>query len=154
MTTFTFLKAKYDGSEDSDSVFVIDNDRIKTLNLADTYDRFGQLVGHENAGDHHPDNQYSGFEEGDEEILTDCKGFNYFDGNNYKSVITECSTMDDAVTHEVITDPEEIALYTDCINNMQFEKEGSGKKIYESGDFTITESFFASAWETYRIEEL
>src|SRR5690606_5824651 len=56
MTDYIFLK-KADDSEDV--YYAIDSAKIDTMNLCDTYDRFGQKVGHTDAGDYHPDNSYS-----------------------------------------------------------------------------------------------
>lgn len=53
---YVFLK-KADDSEDV--YYAIDPAKIETLNLFETYDGFGQQVGHYNAGDYHPDNSAS-----------------------------------------------------------------------------------------------
>lgn len=62
MKDYVFLK-KADDSEDV--YYAIDSAKIETMNLCDTYDQFGQKVGHTDAGDYHPDNSAS-------TILDDC----------------------------------------------------------------------------------
>lgn len=56
MKDYVFLK-KADDSEDV--YYAIDPAKIETMNLCDTYDQFGQKLGHTDAGDYHPDNSYS-----------------------------------------------------------------------------------------------
>lgn len=55
---YTFIQ-KIDNEDYRPNPILAISNEIETLNIADTYDQFGQTVGHENAGDYHFDNSYS-----------------------------------------------------------------------------------------------
>jgi hypothetical protein len=54
MSTYIFLTENY--NEGPTTYYAIAADKIEALNLSETYDQHGQLVGHTNAGDYHLDN--------------------------------------------------------------------------------------------------
>lgn len=147
-TEFIYLKKVYDENE---IVYVARPDMFEVCNYADTYGKYGQMIGHEDAGDHHPDNQYIDFEDGDEEVLTQCTAYTYFDGSNWASIVIACDSPDEAITHEVVTDETEIATYVKAIEDKEFLKDGFGKKIYQYDDLFIIDSYAQGSWETLRI---
>lgn len=187
-----FLKSAYefDGNYEA-----ISEGRIKTLNVSDTYDQYGQKISASDAGDHlelltetavkwanDTWNEHdaegedyvvkfqigdivSAYEHGmeynkvvtqcEEEIdynvfKSTCQGFNYWDGNNWRTIVTS-SEDDSGVTHEIEDDEEIIARLEAAIENMEFEKEGFGTRTYRYADAIVVESQFSSAWEKYSI---
>lgn len=79
-----------------------------------------------------------------------CQGFNYWDGNNWRTIVTS-SEDDGGVTHEIEDDEEIIARLEAAIENMEFEKEGFGTRTYRYADAIVVESQFSDAWEEYSI---
>ena len=54
-----FVKDNYFLKSEGGEVFIVAKDKFERVNYADTYDRFGQRIGHEQAGDNHVRNCYS-----------------------------------------------------------------------------------------------
>lgn len=145
---YLFLKEL---NSENDTVFAIDKDNFKEMPLAETYDRYGQLVGHESAGDYHPDNQYADFVEGDTPVLTMCEAYNYWNGHNWQSIITECGDMEDACSHSVVTDRLTRQRYNRAIREKRQVSDGFGLKVYRYADLIVLESFYQGAWEAFKI---
>ncbi len=194
--SYTFLKEKTFGEDLATPILAISN-KIETLNLSDTYDRYGQEVGHYNAGDYHFDNSDSdairdcntalvnagllnnsdeiswvydsptafvddvyGENEGcdkdaitefaeqwreDNEYLTKVSGFNYWDGHNWKTVVTSCDFNEPS--HDVM----EIDGMNEELETMSFVEKGNGKDIYETENYWVVESFFSDHFEKYEL---
>ena len=210
MSQFIFLtKADNEGEI---TYLAIDSEKIETLNVFETYDQYGQEVGHGNAGDYHIDNQYSdakqdciaaiqekfGVEvnidthnvcvetidntEVDEWIsdeidpavagefineintfisewveenstYTTLKGFNYWDGNNWKTVVVEME-HGDCKSHQLVDDEDLIEELNKSIEEKEFLKKGHGMTCYRSGKWAIGVSQYQGDWESYQISEI
>ena len=82
------------------------------------------------------------------------KGFNYWDGSNWKSIIVEREhTGRDNTSHQILDDQELIARLNEVIENKKFVKSGFGKEVYQSGNWEIVVSNFQGSWATYEIRE-
>ena len=79
----------------------------------------------------------------------ECKGFTFWDGSNWQSIIT--SSDDDQITHEIIEDKDLIEQLEKAINEKQFEKEGFGQKIYLGNGYVVVLSQFTSDWAEYTL---
>ena len=207
--SYIFLTPNFDESGET-KYFAIPADKIETLNVYETYDRNGQQVGHENAGDYHMDNSYSDakrdcelaikekfglevsidgqngqievienadvdewisdsedenagnfvneinsfileWKEQNENIIT-CKGFDYWDGSNWKTIITECEFHGEP-SHNIVDDEDLVTELNEAIENKEFTKEGFGVKTYESGNWEIDDSQWQGVWASYIITE-
>jgi len=197
MSNYIFLTENF--NEGTKRYFAISSDKIETLNLSETYDGYGQTVGHYNAGDYHMDNSEGSavmdctkaisekfeidmdnihiidndgeFEieagEGEEysfdenevnsfikewrkenESLTEVKGFDYWDGHNWKTVVTGCDFGEPS--HEIVND-ELTKELNEAIENMSFEKEGFGCKVYTYENWVIIDSNWQGTWASYEL---
>jgi hypothetical protein len=211
-SNYIFLKE----TDGENIYYAISPERIETLNVADTYDSYGQQVGHYNAGDYHFDNSesscqddcckaiqekfqvgvcldgemvssidneeaddYQNFIEVDDEgadehnkmvqliidinefisewreeneSLNTCQGFNYWDGHNWKTVITSFE-YDGYPSHEIIDDEELIQSLNQAIESKEYVKSGFGFEEYEFEDWKIIDSHFEGTWAAYEITE-
>lgn len=79
-----------------------------------------------------------------------CEGFNYWNGNNWKSVIIDFEHG--AYTNfSKITDQDLIAELTKALQNKEFKKEGSGFTHYTYGKYKIQTTQYASDFSNYTI---
>lgn len=85
----------------------------------------------------------------DEHHLTS-KGFNYHDGNNWKSIICFDEVHDDYI-YEQIEDESECKKYSRVIEEMKETDNSRGYTYYETHDFWIMHSQFASNPLSYEI---
>lgn len=79
-----------------------------------------------------------------------CLAYNYWDGNNWKSVIIEHPHYDDACNYEVV-DNELQAEINDAIENRVYEKEEGGVICFTSNEYSIIKSYFSNDFEEYQI---
>lgn len=75
-----------------------------------------------------------------------CKGFNYWDGQNWQSVIVEYE-HDGHNDYEVI---ENDSLESE-IDSKEWIKDGFGKKIYESENFWIIHNYCQGSFASYEL---
>ena len=83
---------------------------------------------------------------------TMCTGFNYWDGNNWKSIITS----DDNGSYyvwEVLEDKDLTKTLLTAYEEKEFVKNSFGKDEFETSEFKIVISQFSSSWEIFTIEE-
>lgn len=83
---------------------------------------------------------------------TMCTGFNYWDGNNWKSIVVS----DDNGSYyswEVLEDKELTQTLLTAYEEKEFVKSSFGKDDFETDEFKIVVSNFASSWEIFVIEE-
>lgn len=204
MSNYIFLKENF--SEGPDRYFAISKETIETLNVADTYDNYGQLIGHHDAEDYHignsessatrdclqvvtqkfdlnnseeilivevddddfmvddlyGENQQFNTEETKSEInafikewrkenenLNACEGFTYWDGHNYKTITTSADFGE--TSHSLVKDDELTKELNEAIDNLSFEKEGFGCKIYTHEDWVIIDSQWQGTWAAYEL---
>lgn len=146
---YYFLKER---CSDTETVFAVAKESFKYLPLAETYDRYGQLVGHENAGDYHPDNPYSDFTEGDDPVLTMCEAYNYWDGNNWRSIVISVSEgCDDAITYEIVKDKTKRQKFLRAIREKKQISDSGAHTTYRYADLILVKSRYADAFEDLKI---
>lgn len=209
MSQFIFLTEA--DSEGPVKYFAIDAEKIETLNEFETYDRYGQTVGHENAGDYHIDNQYCSAKQDciaaieekfgvdvnidthnqvvevidntevdewiseqtdpavageliseintfisewaeENQTLTTCKGFNFWDGSNWATVVVQREHTDN-VSHEILDDEELIKELNQAIEDKEYVKSEFGKEKYQSGNWAIVDNHCQGSWATFEIRE-
>lgn len=80
-----------------------------------------------------------------------CKGFNYWDGSNWKSVIIEYEFDNTDTGWKVLEDEKLQNELNEAIENMKYVYEGYGATRWETEKYIITKSQFASNWATYQI---
>lgn len=78
-----------------------------------------------------------------------CKGFNYWDGNNYKTITTEVENGE--ASHTEISDENLINELNEAIENMSYEGEGYGTREYSYKNYNIIDSAWQGTWEDYEI---
>jgi hypothetical protein len=202
MNNLKVLKFRETCRNDKTGMYIVDADKVETLNLADTYDAYGQEVGHVGACDYCVQNGRYGFnsnmlshlrsegfgetidslEENDDlseseiaellcsyeddfnetetkisqkikdaaekfadenQIITTCEGWNYWDGHNYQSVVVACE-QDDAVTANIIDDDEAANILAEYEDVEWGEWEGAERKGVTE-NYTFTEARYAGA---------
>lgn len=207
METYTFIKST--DSESYPNPICAISIEIEDLELHQTYDRFGQLIGHDNADDYSIYNQYSyadsdclkelierfqitskvndyntpndvdflsinsdgeiditlnieeyeienfdrvkinafikKWEEENAEYNT-VKGFDYWDGSNWRTIVVEDLIWDNP-THEII---ENDSLESE-IDSKVWIKDVFGRKIYESKNFWIIDDFRQGSFASYEL---
>jgi hypothetical protein len=82
---------------------------------------------------------------------TTCKGFNFWDGHNHKTIITG-SFVHDFLEYEIETDKAIIKRLRTAISKMKEVSRGAGYIDYKHGSVHITESFWQGAWESYNLK--
>lgn len=81
------------------------------------------------------------------------KGFNYWDGSNWKSVIVEREHTDN-VTNEILDDEELIKELNQAIEDKSFTGSTFGNLYYESGNYEIVVNNHQGRWAIYEITEI
>lgn len=212
MSNFIFLTEA--NSEGPVTYYAIPDEKIETLNEFETYDRYGQQIGHEAAGDYHIDNEQSPARqdcisaiqekfrvivnidthnevvewidntEVDEWIsdqndpteagefiaeinsfisewveenstITTLRGFDYWDGSNWRTVVVEREhTGRDNTSHQILDDQELMAELNEAIENKKFVKSEFGKEKYQSDRWEIVVNNFQGSWASYEIREI
>lgn len=75
-----------------------------------------------------------------------CKGFNYFDGSNWQSIVIHYED-DGQPNYEVI---ENDSLESE-IDSKEWIKDGFGKKLYESENFWIIHNYCVGSFASYEL---
>lgn len=78
------------------------------------------------------------------------EGFNYWNGSNHRSVITD-QEHGGMGNYSVVNDEELTAKLNEAIQNMAFVSKGFGTETYTAPGFEIVESYCQGAWEKYTI---
>ena len=82
----------------------------------------------------------------------ECVGFNYWDGNNWKSIIVS-DENGSFYEWEVLEDKEMTKTLLTAFEEKEFVKSYFGKDDFETDEFKIVVSNFASSWDIFTIEE-
>lgn len=176
-----FLKLQHDHDNEG-KYFAIDESKIETLNVSDSYDQFGQKISASDAGDYLEINQdiefvpdyqdeslkfeagtnISAYEQGEDfdTIVnsfpgyitlhrTTFQGFNYWNGNNHRTVSVD--SIDDSHSHEIETDETIIARLNEALENKEEHSAGPGTVTYRHKDVEIVKSNWQGHWEEYTI---
>lgn len=83
------------------------------------------------------------------ESLTEVEGFTFWDGHNWKTIVTSCDFGEP--THNIVDNEELIKELNKAIENKEFEKEGFGRKIYKAHGWVVIDSYYQDVWEEYEI---
>lgn len=78
------------------------------------------------------------------------EGFNYWDGNNWRTIAVYREDYD-YYEYEAVEQEEEIKKFNTILEEMEFYSEGYGTKIYESKNYWILQSFWNTNPWTYEI---
>ena len=166
-----FLKNNY---EDNGVIYATNNE-IETLNVSDCYDRNGQQIGHDDAGDFIELTDESmvkfanEFTESTEYKIDDY--INAWDSwqlfkalnENFENVVeyTTCqgfNVWDGHNWKSIIVDTEIgepewsiVEFDEDILDEMEEVRTGNGFTVYETDEYEITSSQFVDAWEKYSI---
>jgi hypothetical protein len=183
--------------QEEDVLYLIDENRIETMPVSDTYNNDGLLLGSYGAGDSieilsenlvafankYEEENDSDFEweigqlveayyntdlfdkiKSNKQLKQDkdyklyqltCKGYNYWNGKKYQSVILEDSFDNSFVTHEIIDEDELLALVNKAVKEKEYVKEENGVIFYsyklneeETKKFDLNKiTFFNSCWQ-------
>lgn len=198
MSNYIFLTKNF--NEGPTTYYVIAADKVETLKLCDTYDKNGQKVGHEHAGDYNFHNQHSdaekdckkeiaenfginvdnihlvnvggeieieagdgtqyGFDEKavenfikewreKNEYLEEVNGFTYWDGHNWKTIITDIFFAEP--THSIVDDEKLVVELNAAIENKSFEKSGVGCEVFSHDKWAIIDWNWQGTWAVYEI---
>lgn len=84
------------------------------------------------------------------EVYTECEGFNYWDGHNWKSIIVK-SDLDGWLEWEILNDEDLTLKLNHAIDKMEFIKEGFGTREYKYNNISILETAFADDFSSYQV---
>lgn len=85
------------------------------------------------------------------EYFPTCKGFNYWDGSNWKTIVVE---REHGETDFEILDNEELTEeLNQAIQNKEFVEDGFGRKIYETEQYEIEYNYCQGTWASYYVTE-
>lgn len=123
---------------DSDATFEV-GDYVSAYDNSDIFDDVYEAL------------QNEASEEDYTEFFDTVEGFNFFNGSNWQTI----TVRDDfnEPTHELCDDQALIDRMNKAIEVMNFVKEENGKRFFETEDFEIVESAWASDFEAYQITE-
>ncbi len=79
------------------------------------------------------------------------KGFNFWDGSNWKTVTVSSEVGEP--THELLDDNDLENKLNQAIENSTFVNEGFGRRIYETEKYWIVDNNFQGHFESYEIYE-
>lgn len=186
MKNYTYIRKKeeYQDSGDIQVIYAISQD-IEEMEMADTYDRFGQAIDAGEAGNsvtllsekavrfanQNSENEYSLYdvlsaydademyqkiidsselkEDEDYEVFAEkVKGFNYWDGSNYQSVLIYAEHSE--VEWEEV-EGEEAQLLEEEIEEKEYIKDGFGKNLYESEKYWIVYNYCQGSFSSYEL---
>jgi len=82
-----------------------------------------------------------------------CKGFNFWNGSNWQTVVLE-REYDDFKNYEIVDDSELIEELNQAIEESEFYQNGSGYREYRSKKYSIIDSQWADRFEEFEITEL
>lgn len=81
--------------------------------------------------------------------LETVKGFNYWDGSNFASIIVEADSYE--APYQLEDDEELISAINKAVAKKELEKDlGTGKQ-YRGGDFVIMTSYWQGTWYAYKV---
>lgn len=83
------------------------------------------------------------------DFRTTCRGFNYFDGNNWQTITVACEFGE--TSHKILDDKDLIHELNEAIEKREFEAEGFGKKIYTAGDYVVVDDYCQGKWASYKV---
>ena len=83
-------------------------------------------------------------------VYTECYGFNYWDGNNWKTILLSHDYLE-YFEWKVIRDKDLIKNLRTAIIRKEEKRKGVGYVDYEFGKYIITESFWSGSWEMFKI---
>jgi hypothetical protein len=127
MSNYTFLTKN--NNEGETIYYAIPADKIETLNLFETYDGRGQLVGHTNAGDYHLDNSDGTY------ATTDCiKAIAEKFGIDYDNIHIVNESKDEFKIEA--GDGEEYGFDEDAVNDFIKEWRDENESLVEVKGFT------------------
>jgi hypothetical protein len=190
--------------------FSIPENQLEDMYIHNTYNDYGQLVGHTDAGDwsvlNHSCDLYTecinaikekflnGLDTDDLEINDDfsvywfgwdldglnvslseekkaeiqnwikeyeeknskygeCRGFNYWDGHNWRTVVVS-NEFDDFRNYEVVDDEDLIKELNEAVEESEFYKEGPGYREYRYGKWSVISSNWQEHFEEFIISEI
>lgn len=79
-----------------------------------------------------------------------CKGFNYWNGNNWRTVLVECDGVEPE--WEILQDKSIIKRLRTALTKKKELHKGFGTVEYQHGKVFIVESFYQNRWENYTLE--
>lgn len=183
---FIFLVNKFN-PESECMYFAIDSSRIETLNVSDTYDRWGQPISSYDAGDfveitdfvkfslQHPELVES-MRMSEDDILcfdghsdiffelerigegdyfnfyfTECRGFNYWNGNNWQTILLEHSGIEEP-EWKIVEDKNLNKRLRTALSKKVEVGKGFTMIEYKHGKVSIIKNLHAGAWEDFLLE--
>ena len=81
------------------------------------------------------------------------KGFTYWDGSNYKTVVVE-REFESNISHEIVKDEDLIEELNQAIEDKEYVKSEFGKEKYQSGNWEIVDNHCQGSWSSYEISEI
>lgn len=199
-----FVKENYFLKSGGGEVFIIAKDKFERTDVADTYDRHGYKIGHEQAGDNHALNRYSEIGEryqstvedwqendwhdpeestqlwyrdyteseskldfenwlidamqlkfADEQVINTCLAYNYFDNENWRSIIIAGS--DDLGIYDVTgyneMSEEDATEIAQEFFEKEYQRDGPGTKEYMSENYIFINSYCLGAWADWYVHD-
>jgi len=83
----------------------------------------------------------------------ECRGFNYWDGRNSRTVVVS-NEFDDFKSHELIDDKDLIKELNEAVSESEFYKEGPGYREYRYGKWSLICSQWEGHFEEFEISEI
>jgi hypothetical protein len=83
------------------------------------------------------------------ESLTEVKGFDYWDGHNWKTITT--GVYFGEPSHEIVSDEKLVAELNEAIENKSFEKSGFGCEVYSHDKWVVIDSNWQGTWAAFEI---
>lgn len=185
-TMLVFIKRRHDFTEQPYH-YAVNAAEIKTLEVSSTYDQFGQLVSHEDAGDcielvsekavrmanetrgevFQVGDMFTAMEENFDDLLGELsegedyvkyfptvEGFNYWDGNNNRSILVDGDGFEQDWEMEIESDKKTVAsLKRICKSTERGDGlDDRGITTYTRRNGVVKSSRWAGHWWQYKIE--
>jgi hypothetical protein len=78
-------------------------------------------------------------------------GFTYWDGHNFKTIVTHPGDAGFEADFEIVDNDELVKELNEAIETCQYVKEGFGEKIYENDKYIVIDNYCEGRWESYAV---
>lgn len=77
------------------------------------------------------------------------KGFNYWDGSNFASIIVDADCYE--APYELVQDQELVSAINQAVQEKKFQKKITAGEQYRGGEYIIMTSHWAGVWYDYEV---
>ncbi len=138
------------------SYLIVADEDIKHGPYCERPNGYGGTIGCYDAGCYSPDNDASGYKEGDEESHVQCTYIDYWNGHNWQSFYLELDDIDQSFLNGKLleeNDPIAIQIIEEYESVKWYSGYENGYRTKKSENFVFTQSIWEGSFEIAIAEE-